>query len=68
MESALDHPRSREQWRRYRFMVEQAWRFAEGGGNSLRAFVEWIEDQINERVRVTESPIPDSDEEAVRES
>ena len=66
MESALDHPRSREQWRRYRFMVEQAWRFAEGGGNSLRDFVEWIEDQINERVRVTESPIPDSDEEAVR--
>ena len=66
MESALDHLRSREQWRRYRFMVEQAWRFAEGGGNSLRAFVEWIEDQINERVRVTESPIPDSDEEAVR--
>ena len=66
MESALNHPRSREQWRRYRFMVEQAWRFAEGGGNSLRAFVEWIEDQINERVRVTESPIPDSDEEAVR--
>ena len=66
MESALDHLRRREQWRRYRFMVEQAWRFAEGGGNSLRAFVEWIEDQINERVRVTESPIPDSDEEAVR--
>ncbi len=66
MESALAHSRSREQWRRYRFMVEQAWRFAEGGGNSLRAFVEWIEDQINERVRVSESPIPDSDEEAVR--
>ena len=66
MESALAHPRSREQWRRYRFMVEQAWRFAEGGGDSLRAFVEWIEDQINERVRVSESPIPDSDEEAVR--
>ena len=66
MEAALDHSRTREQWRRYRFIVEQAWRFIEGGGKSLRAFVEWIEDQIKENVRVTESPVPEADEEAVR--
>ena len=40
MESAIDHPRTREQWRRYRFIVEQARSFVETGGNSLRAFLD----------------------------
>ena len=66
MEAAVGHPRMREQWRRYRFMVEQAWKFAAAGGSSLRAFVEWVEDQIIERARVTEALVPESDEEAVR--
>ena len=66
MEVAVGHPRMREQWRRYRFMVERAWQFAAAGGNSLRAFVEWVEDQISEHARVSEAPVPESDEEAVR--
>ncbi len=66
MEASSGHPRMREQWRRYRFMVERAWQFAAAGGSSLRAFVQWVEDQIAERARVTESPVPESDEESVR--
>ena len=66
MEAASGHPRMREQWRRYRFMVERAWQFAAAGGTSLRAFLRWVEDQVNERARVTETPVPESDEEAVR--
>ena len=66
MESAIDHPRTREQWRRYRFIVEQARSFVETGGNSLRAFLEWIERQASEGARVTETPVPEGDEEAVR--
>ena len=66
MESAIDHPRTREQWRRYRFIVEQARSFVETGGNSLRAFLEWIERQAEEGARVTETPVPEGDEEAVR--
>ena len=66
MESATDHPRMREQWRRYRFMVERAREYAEANGHSLRSFVSWIEDQISDKVRVTESPVPESDEAAVR--
>ena len=66
MEAAIGHARMREQWRRYRFMVEQAWQFAAAGGSSLRAFVEWMEDQIIEGARVTEAPVPESDEEAVQ--
>lgn len=66
MESSVGHPRMREQWRRYRFIIEQAWQFAAAGGNSLRSFVNWVEDQIGQNARVTEAPVPESDEEAVR--
>ena len=66
MEVAVDDRRMREQWRRYRFLVEQAWRFSDAGGNSLRAFVQWIDDQIGEGARMAEAPVPESDEDAVR--
>ena len=66
MEAALDHPRTREQWRRYRFMVERARAFAEAGGNSLRPFLEWVDRQAKENNWVTETPSPEGDEEAVR--
>ena len=66
MEAALDHPRTREQWRRYRFMVERARAFAEAGGNSLRPFLEWVDRQAKENAWVTETPVPERDEEAVR--
>ncbi len=66
MEAASGHPRMREQWRRYRFLVERAWQFAAAGGGSLRAFIQWVENQMAEGARVTESPVPESDEESVR--
>lgn len=66
MESAVGHPRMREQWRRYRFLVEQAGRFSRAGGATLRAFLQWVDDQIAEGARVTETPVPESDEDAVR--
>ena len=66
MEAALGHPRTREQWRRYRFLVEQARAFAEAGGDSLRDFLEWVDRQTTEGARVTETPVPETDEEAVR--
>ena len=66
METASGHPRMREQWRRYRFMVERAWQFAAAGGGSLGSFIQWVESQMEEEARVTESPLPESDEESVR--
>ena len=66
MESAIGQPRTREQWRRYRFLVEQARAFASAGGNSLRSFLEWVQRQADEGARVTETPVPESDEDAVR--
>ena len=69
MEAATGHPRMREQWRRYRFLVEQAARFTNAGGGPLGAYLAWLDDLIKEdpdRARVTESPVPESDEDAVR--
>ena len=66
MESALDRPRTRESWRRYRFIIESARAFAEAGGESLRRFIEWVDRQIEERARITETPVPEGDEDAVR--
>ena len=66
MEIALDHPRTREQWRRYSFMVERARAFIAAGGASLRGFLEWVDRQREQRARITEAPVPDVDEEAVR--
>ena len=66
MTAAVDHPRRREQWRRYRFIVAQARAFAEAGGGSLRKFLEWIDRQRSEGARVTETPVPETDEDAVR--
>ena len=66
MTAAVDHPRRREQWRRYRFIVAQARAFAEAGGGSLRRFLEWIDRQRSEGARVSETPVPETDEDAVR--
>ena len=66
MTAAVDHPRRREQWRRYRFIVAQARAFTEAGGGSLRSFLEWIDRQRSEGARVTETPVPETDEDAVR--
>ena len=66
MAAAVGHPRMREQWRRYRFIIDRARRFSAAGGGSLRAFVRMLEDQIEEGALVTDAPLPDSDEEAVR--
>ena len=66
MEAAVGYRRMREQWRRYRFLVEQAGRFNRAGGGALRAFLQWVDDQIAEGAHVTETPVPESDEDAVR--
>jgi ATP-dependent helicase/nuclease subunit A len=66
LEAALGAPRPRERWRRYSFLVAQARVFAEAGGGSLRAFLEWAATQAEEGARVTEVPVPETDEDAVR--
>ncbi|MBM3932745.1 MAG: hypothetical protein FJ319_00305 [SAR202 cluster bacterium] len=66
LEASMSQARPREQWRRYRFLVEQARAFVSAGGTSLRAFLQWIDRRMEEGARVTETPVPESDEDAVR--
>jgi len=66
MELALDHRRPRERWRRYRFLIDRARAFTLAGGTSLRAFLDWTERQQSEGARMMETPVPESDEDAVR--
>jgi ATP-dependent exoDNAse (exonuclease V) beta subunit len=64
--AALGSSRYREKWRRYSFLVGQARAYTESARGSLRAFLEWAATQANEGARVTEVPVPETDEDAVR--
>ncbi|MGH3483480.1 MAG: UvrD-helicase domain-containing protein [Nocardioidaceae bacterium] len=66
LEVAAAGPRARDQWRRLRFVVDQAraWSEAEHGG--LRAYLAWAARQGEETARVAEAVLPESDVDAVR--
>ena len=65
--------RPREAWRRRQFLVEQARTLetgdAHGDGRqpfSLDRFIRWAELQMEERSRISEAPVPETDDDAVR--
>ncbi|HYJ70647.1 MAG TPA: 3'-5' exonuclease, partial [Nocardioidaceae bacterium] len=66
LEVAATGPRARDQWRRLRFVVDQAraWSEAEHGG--LRAYLAWAARQGEETARVAEAVLPETDVDAVR--
>ena len=66
VETSFGRARPRERWRRLRFVVEQARAYSTIGGSSLRGFVDWMDRQTEERARIVEVPVPESDEDAVR--
>ncbi|WP_370614328.1 UvrD-helicase domain-containing protein [Mumia sp. Pv 4-285] len=65
-EVAAASPRSRDRWRRLRFVVDQAraWSEVEHGG--LRAYLGWAGRQADETARVAEAVLPETDVDAVR--
>ncbi len=65
-EVAFANRRPRESWQRLRFVLEQARGFSEAGGATLRQFVEWLQMQSKTGARVTESVVPEADDDAVR--
>jgi ATP-dependent exoDNAse (exonuclease V) beta subunit len=66
VEACFGKARPRERWRRLRFVVERSRVFAQVGGGSLRAFLDWIEGQAKEGARMVEAPVLETDEDAVR--
>jgi len=58
--------RPRDVWRRLRFVVDQARAWSEATGGSLRSYLQWVEQQTSEGVRVNEAVLPETDDDAVR--
>ena len=66
-----DERRPREVWRRRQFLTEQARNMehdaaASGAPLTLRRFLHWAETQQDEGARITETPVPETDDDAVR--
>jgi ATP-dependent exoDNAse (exonuclease V) beta subunit len=66
LELAFAEGRPRDVWRRLRFVIDQARQWSEAAGGSLRAYLRWVEQQTVEGARVTESVLPETDDDAVR--
>jgi ATP-dependent exoDNAse (exonuclease V) beta subunit len=66
LEVAADHRRSRDIWRRLRFVVDQAraWSDTEHGG--LRGYLTWATRQGSEAARVAEAVLPETDTDTLR--
>ncbi|HKH89053.1 MAG TPA: UvrD-helicase domain-containing protein, partial [Acidimicrobiales bacterium] len=65
LQLAVGSPRARESWRRVRFLIERARAFVDGGGGGLRAFADWVDEQLSEGLRSVESVLPEPDEDVV---
>ncbi len=66
LEVAAGRPRSRDQWRRIRFVVDQARAWSETEHGGLRAYLAWAARQGEETARVAEAVLPETDVDAVR--
>lgn len=66
LEVAATGPRSRDQWRRLRFVVDQARAWSETEHGGLRAYLAWAARQGEETARVAEAVLPETDVDAVR--
>ena len=65
-ETAVAAGRPRDVWRRLRFVIDQARAWADAGGTNLRSYLEWARLQGAENARVTESVLPETDDDSVR--
>jgi ATP-dependent helicase/nuclease subunit A len=58
---ALEGPRWREEWRRLRFVMDQARQFSESSPGGLGQYLAWVDVQREEDARVTEVVLPETD-------
>ncbi|HWE70846.1 MAG TPA: UvrD-helicase domain-containing protein [Acidimicrobiales bacterium] len=65
-ELALDQRRSRDVWRRLRFVADQARQFTDVHGGDLRGYLAWVDVQRRQDVRAREVVLPETDDDTVR--
>jgi len=58
--------RTRDVWRRLRFVTDQARAWSEATNGGLREYLQWVGRQTNEGARVAEAVLPETDDDAVR--
>lgn len=58
--------RTRDVWRRLRFVIDQAREWGEATDGNLREYLQWVARQSSEGSRVAEAVLPESDDDAVR--
>jgi ATP-dependent helicase/nuclease subunit A len=66
LELAAAGPRTRDAWRRLRFVVDQARAWSESEHGGLRAYLAWAHLQGAETSRVVEAALPETDARSVR--
>ena len=65
-ETAVAGGRPRDVWRRLRFVIDQARAWADAGGTNLRDYMAWARLQGADNARVTETILPETDDDSVR--
>ncbi|MDT5038037.1 MAG: hypothetical protein QOE03_3222 [Micromonosporaceae bacterium] len=65
-EVAADGPRSRDVWRRLRFVIDQARAWSDAEHASLRGYLGWATRQGSESARVAEAVLPETDADTLR--
>ena len=66
LESAVATGAPRDVWRRLRFVADQARAWADAGGTDLRSYLEWARLQGADNARVSETVLPETDDDSVR--
>ncbi len=66
LESAVATGAPRDVWRRLRFVVDQARAWTDAGGTDLRSYLEWARRQGVDNARVSETVLPETDDDSVR--
>jgi ATP-dependent helicase/nuclease subunit A len=66
LEVAVDAPRTRDVWRRLRFVVDQARAWAEAEHAGLRAYLAWVARQGSDTARAAEAVLPETDTRTLR--
>lgn len=66
LELAVVGGRTRDVWRRLRFVVDQARAYTETQGGGFRDYLAWADLQASETSRVAEAILPETDDDAVR--
>ena len=66
LESAVATGAPRDVWRRLRFVIDQARAWVDSGGTDLRAYLEWARLQGADNARVSETVLPETDDDSVR--